>query len=80
MVTSRLFRRFHFSLQKSLNTSCDLMFSPCSHEFSKYVVVFAVIRMRTVLLHHPGHLVLLYFLHPCLVIGKASEIVTPSCM
>ena len=54
--------RFQLSLQKSLNTSCDLMYVPCSHELSKCVFVSAMSRIRTVLFHLPGHLVVLCFL------------------
>ena len=80
--------RFLFSPQKFLNTRCDLMGVPCSHESSKFVVVSAVTRIRIVLFHFPGHPVLLCFFfvrfssssNPGPVTAKESEIVTSSCM
>ena len=41
---------------------CDLMGAPCSHESSTFVFVCAKSRIRTVLLHLPGHLLVLGFL------------------
>ena len=41
---------------------CALMGAPCSHESSKFVFVSGMSRIRTVLFHLPGHLLVLCFL------------------
>ena len=48
--------------RRSTLPMCDLMGAPCSRESSKFVFVSAMSRIRTVMFHLPGHLLVLCFL------------------